>query len=149
MRWTKDECARVMREFEESCENVGLRATISEYYRWSKGRHVPSPHTIESRFGSWNDARLMSNMSPVKIRVNKFSLSECLIAIRDYEAYCELTGKNVTRDGFQTWHLQTPGTCSIGPIEHFGSWNEMRMKAAEDPTKLRLNKVRHRPSQSR
>ena len=140
VKWTKDHCLHALQQFEQHCTENGKLPTITYYTEYcSKVQNIPSVQSVILLFPSWNEARryasendtLTSLNSPGRHRVWAEEL--CLEAIRRYEEHCrEIGQRTASRDGYQAWHRENPGTPSIGPIEQMGSWNTMRLLAARE-----------------
>lgn len=152
--WSAELCIQAVRRYTEDCNVAKEKPSLNGYKQWQQRvGNVPTIMTIIHTLGSWNTARTLAvqegetlDLTPAGRSVQRKSLVECLTAITQYEEHCEKIGKRATKQGYQSWHTEHPGTPSIGPIEHFGSWSEMRSKAAMEAGKdlltLRLHYVR-------
>ena len=141
-------CIEALQAFEKWCLLKGRSGTCRDFRNWrGNNRSVPSLSSIIGTFSSWNNARRSASEHPGNLTFNPhgrhrpkiWTLEVCLEAIRRYEWTCEESGKTASRDGYQEWQKNHADAPSIFPIERFGRWNDMRVRAAVDPSKVKVN----------
>lgn len=159
--WSVKECREALQQYMQDCKHAQREASSSGYQAWhAQQENTPGYSTVVTKLGgtSWNAAKIAAASDPqavqLDVRRGRIAEEEVLEAIRRYEADCRETGRKVSRDGYQQWHLQNPDTPSIGPIERLGTWNEMRRRA-NGHQEVKLNSASHpytpphRPARSR
>ena len=132
--------AAALQLYDDFAKENGSAPSVCNYMAWRSRQdgQLPAINTIVNVYGSWNAARRSalgaeaSLMQPGSER--RWTKQACLDAIRRYERHCEGSGGHATRDGYQEWQKDYPDVPSVGPVERYGAWNDMRKQAAAPKT---------------
>jgi hypothetical protein len=142
-KWGQDHCLDALKRFAEESQSQ----SILQYEMWRRSvGDAPSISPILQEFGTWNEALTALNMElkndamgkgpekkiAIRLMIKLESpLEQSLSFLHLYEEHCKEQRCKATRDGFQEWHKTQQGCPSIATIEKFGSWNDMRLRAAD------------------
>ena len=144
-KWSKDDCIEAVKAYEAFAARIGQEPSLHRYGEWAKGqKDRPSDGTLKIQFGTWNNARACSHRGE-SIGLNvlhqpkrKWFVQTILSALVRYERHCKETHQRPTRDFYQEWQKQHSDAPSVDTVERLGSWNQMRLRAAENPEEVRL-----------